>query len=218
MIDWLGPIVREYYGGTEIGACVACDTDEWLAHPGTVGRPVADAAVRVLDAAGGQVPAGVSGHVYVKPPSCQPPFTYNGLEDASAAVVADGFVSIGDIGHVDDDGYLFITDRASDMVISGGVNIYPVEIEHCLGEIPEIHDSAVFGVPDPEFGEALVAHVQLRPGAQLTAEHVRDHVRRKLAGYKVPKTIVFNPDLPRDDSGKLVKRRLRDRHLGSNGQ
>jgi len=215
MIDWLGPIIHEYYGGTETGVVVACDTEEWLAHPGTVGKPLADAEVRVIGQNGAELPRGEIGQLYIKPPSCQPPFAYHGAT-AATEMFLDGhedFVTIGDIGYLDDDGFLYITDRASDMVISGGVNIYPVEIEHCLQQLDGVVDSAVFGIPDPEFGERLVAHVQRLPGATITLEDVVEHLRASLAGYKLPKTIVFDPDLPRDESGKLAKRRLRNQYL-----
>jgi long-chain acyl-CoA synthetase len=213
IIEWLGPIVHEYYGGTETGIVVSCDSEQWLGHPGTVGKPVADADVKVFDDAGNELARGAVGHLYIKPPECQPAFTYHGQAAAAEALRRGGYVTIGDIGYLDEDGFVYITDRASDMVISGGVNIYPAEIEQCLQTLPGVHDSAVFGIPDREFGEALVAHVQLLPAAGITVEEVRAHLRASLAGYKVPRTIVFDPDLPRDDSGKLIKRRLRNRYV-----
>jgi long-chain acyl-CoA synthetase len=216
MIEWLGPIVLEYYGGTETGIVVALDTEEWLAHPRSVGRPVADAELIVLGPDGQRHRPGEVGEIYIKPPSCQPPFRYHGLAE-SQEMYRDGYVTIGDVGYLDRDGFLYITDRASDMVISGGVNIYPVEIEHCILSLPGVKDVAVFGIPDPEFGESLVAHVQLLPGAALSEADVTDHVRGSLAGYKVPKRVVFDPNLPRDESGKLVKRRLRDEYNEERG-
>jgi len=213
MIAWLGPIIHEYYGGTEVGAVVACNSEEWLTHPGTVGKPVADAEVRAIGQGGAELPRGEIGQLYIKPPRCQPPFSYHGNDTAAMHLEGNqGFVTIGDIGYLDDDGFVYITDRASDMVISGGVNIYPVEIENCLQQLDGVLDSAVFGVPDPEFGERLVAHVQRHPGADITLQEVEEHLRASLAGYKVPKTIIFDPDLPRDDSGKLLKRLLRDQY------
>jgi long-chain acyl-CoA synthetase len=215
MIDWFGPIIHEYYGGTETGVVVACDTEEWLAHPGTVGKPLADAEVRIIGEGGDELPRGEIGQLYLKPPSCQPRFSYHGTTAATEMFHHghEGFATIGDIGYLDDDGFLYITDRASDMVISGGVNIYPVEIEHCLQQLDGVIDSAAFGIPDPEFGERLVAHVQQRPGADITLEDVAAHLRASLAGYKIPKTIIFDSDLPRDESGKLAKRRLRNQYL-----
>src|SRR3954454_19026461 len=119
----------------------------------------------------------------------------------------DGHLHIGDVGYLDNDGFLYLNDRSTDMIISGGVNIYPAEIEAVLHELPGVRDAAVFGIPDDEYGEALAAHIDAAPEAGVREEQVRDHVRRELAGYKVPKVIVFDDDLPREDSGKLFKRR-----------
>jgi len=218
MIDWLGPIVFEYYGGSEIGPIVACDTTEWLAHPGTVGRPIDGAHVRVDGPDARPLPPGRVGEVYVKPPPYWPAFTYLGDDAERRGIERDGYLTVGDVGYLDGDGYLFLTDRASDMVISGGVNVYPAEIEAVLHKLPGVRDVAVFGIPDAEFGEALAAHVDAAPEAALTEQQVREHVRRELAGYKVPKVIVFDDDLPREDSGKLFKRRLRDRYWSQTGR
>jgi long-chain acyl-CoA synthetase len=215
MIDWLGPIVEEYYGGTETGPVVWCDCAQWLAHPGTVGAPVDDAQVRIVDPDGREVPTGEVGRVFVRPPGWWPGFSYLGDEAKrrGMALGEDGdlarFVTVGDVGRVDADGYLYLTDRASDMVISGGVNIYPAEIEAALSGLPGVRDSAVFGIPDEEFGEALAAHIEVEPGASLTEDDVRDYVHRTLAGYKAPKVVVFTDELPREETGKLYKRLLR---------
>ncbi len=209
MIEWLGPIVVEYYGGTETGPVVFCTSEEWLAHPGTVGRPLERAVVKVLDAEGNEHPAGESGEVFMWL-DVWPDFTYEGDDAKRRAVERDGLISCGDIGYLDADGYLYLNDRASDMVISGGVNIYPAEIEACLLSLDGIRDCAVFGIPDDEFGEALAAHVELHDAAQLTVEDVREHVRTRLAGYKTPRVVEFSEGLPREDSGKIFKRRLRE--------
>jgi long-chain acyl-CoA synthetase len=209
MIEWLGPIVVEYYGGTETGPVVFCTSEEWLAHPGTVGRPLEQAVVKVLDAEGSELATGESGEVFMWL-DVWPDFTYEGDDAKRRSVERDGLVSCGDIGYLDADGYLYLNDRASDMVISGGVNIYPAEIEACLGSLEGVRDCAVFGIPDEEFGEALAAHVELHDGAQLTAEDVREHVRTRLAGYKTPRVVEFSDALPREDSGKIFKRRLRE--------
>jgi long-chain acyl-CoA synthetase len=209
MIDWLGPIVEEYYGGTETGPVVWCDAAQWLAHPGTVGAPVDDAQIRIVGADGTEVPPGEVGAVYVRPPSWWPGFTYLGDDAKRRGMELAGFVTVGDVGRVDTDGYLYLTDRASDMVISGGVNIYPAEIEAALSGLPGVRDSAVFGVPDEEFGESLAAHIELEPDASLTEDEVRDYVRRTLAGYKAPRVVVFTDELPREETGKLFKRTLR---------
>jgi long-chain acyl-CoA synthetase len=209
MIEWLGPIVAEYYGGTETGPVVFCTSDEWLAHPGTVGRPIEQAMIKVLDADGQELPTGESGEVFMWL-DVWPDFTYAGDEEKRRAVERDGLISCGDIGYLDADGFLYLNDRRSDMVISGGVNIYPAEIEACLLSLPGVRDCAVFGIPDDEFGEALAAHVELHDGTQLTGDAVRDHVRERLAGYKTPRVVEFSDSLPREDSGKIFKRRLRE--------
>jgi long-chain acyl-CoA synthetase len=209
MIEWLGPIVAEYYGGTETGPVTFATSQDWLAHPGTVGRAVEQAVVKVLDANGGELPAGESGEVYMRL-GVLSDFTYEGDERKRRAVERDGLVSCGDIGYLDADGYLYLNDRRSDMVISGGVNIYPAEIEACLLSLQGVRDCAVFGIPDDEFGEALAVHVEPHEGAQLTAASVREHVHARLAGYKTPRVVEFSDSLPREDSGKIFKRRLRE--------
>jgi len=209
IIDWFGPIVREYYGGTETGACVASDSAQWLAHPGTVGRPLRDADVRIYSDDGRLLPTGESGRIHLRTPSEWPDFTYHGNPEKRAAMERDGYLDIGDVGYLDDDGFLYLNDRSTDMVISGGVNIYPAEIEACLLELDGVRDVAVFGIPDEDFGESLAAHVE---ATGLTEDDVRQHVRANLAGYKVPKVVVFDDDLPREDTGKLMKRKIRDRY------
>jgi long-chain acyl-CoA synthetase len=205
MIDWLGPIVLEYYGGTETGIVTWCDSAQWLAHPGTVGHAIPGADVVIYDPDGTPLPAGESGHVYLKPPPFWPAFTYNGDPAKRASIERDGYVTVGDVGYLDSDGYLYLNDRSTDMVISGGVNIYPAEIEHALLEIPGVRDAAVFGIPDTEYGESLVAHVD----ADLAPARIEELLRGSIAGYKVPRRIVIDRELPREDTGKLFKRRLR---------
>ncbi len=209
MIDWLGPIVAEYYGGTETGPVTYCTSEEWLAHPGTVGRPLANARVRVLGEDGAELPPGESGEVYVWLDAF-PNFTYEGDEEKRRSIERDGLVSVGDIGYLDEEGFLYLNDRRSYMVISGGVNIYPAEIEACLLGLEGVRDCAVFGIPDQEFGESLAAHVELDEGAALAEDDVRAHIRAGLASYKTPKVVVFEDALPREDSGKIFKRRLRE--------
>ncbi|MFH9419474.1 AMP-binding protein [Streptomyces sp. NPDC017529] len=213
MIDWWGPVLREYYGGSETGAVTWCDSHEWLAHPGTVGRAEGSCSVAVLGPDGTELPTGRTGEIYLKPDDDWPQFTYLGDPAKRAAMEAGrlpGHVTIGDIGHLDADGYLYLSDRRSDLAISGGVNIYPAEIEGCLLGLDGVRDVAVFGIPDEEYGEVLAAHVQPEPGAALTAGDVRAQVADHLASYKVPEVVVFEESLPRDESGKLFKRRLRD--------
>lgn len=209
IIDWLGPIVLEYYGGSETGACVACTSAEWLAHPGTVGRPVGSASVRIYSEDGEVLPVGESGQVYLRPPAAWPNFTYHHDEAKRQSIERDGHLHIGDVGYLDHDGFLYLNDRSTDMIISGGVNIYPAEIEACLLELPGVTDVAVFGIPDADYGESIAAHVEANGR---TEDEVRDHVRTHLAGYKVPKLVVFDDALPREDTGKLFKRKLRARY------
>jgi long-chain acyl-CoA synthetase len=212
MINWWGEIILEYYGGSETGVVVGCDSAEWLAHPGTVGKALPGCDVKIFRPDGTEAPAGGCGEIYVKPGSAWPDFTYIGNEAKRRAMERDGYLTLGDGGSLDEDGYLYLGDRLSDMVISGGVNIYPAEIEQSLIALPGVRDVAVFGIPDAEFGEALAAHVDTDPASALTEDDIREHVRLNLANYKVPKVVVIDRELPRDESGKLFKRRIRDRY------
>ena len=209
MIEWWGPVINEYYGATETGAVVFCTSEEWLAHPGTVGRPQADVKLLITDDAGRQVPAGEPGDVYVRMTTGSD-FTYHGDDEKRRKAERFGLISVGDIGYVDKDGFLFLCDRRNNMVISGGVNIYPAEIEAEILKIPGVADCGVFGIPDADFGEALCAVVQPQPGATLTENDIKSFVRDHLARYKVPKVVEFRGELPREDSGKIFKRKLRD--------
>lgn len=209
LIEWFGPVVYEFYGGTESGIAVYCSSEEWLAKPGTVGKPTSAASLRVLDDDGRELPAGALGEIFIRN-TAYPPVTYLGREDAFLETTNDGFVSLGDIGYVDEDGFLFVTDRKKDMVIFGGTNIYPAEIEKVLIDMPEIDDCAVIGVADADFGERLQAHILLRPGARLTDEAVQAFLGERLAKYKIPRDIRFVDSLPREASGKIMKRKLRE--------
>jgi len=211
MIEWWGPVVWELYGGTESGPATACDSHEWLAHPGTVGRAVEGSTIEILDDAGHALPAGEIGEVFVRS-STNSEFTYHGREDERAAIEKHGLITLGDMGYLDEDGFLFLCDRKRDMVISGGVNIYPAEIEAALIDVAGVSDCAVFGVPDAEFGESLMAVVEKLPGSDISVAFVRSELEARLARYKVPKRIEFGTDLPREDTGKIYKRKLRDLH------
>jgi long-chain acyl-CoA synthetase len=208
MIEWWGPVINEYYGSSETGCVVFHTSQEALRKPGTVGRAVKDCEVRVYDKEGNRLGPNEVGEIYVWLEGF-PDFTYNGADEKRRAVERDGLITVGDVGYLDEDGYLFLCDRKHDMVISGGVNIYPAEIEAALISMPGVKDSAVFGIPDEEFGESLCACVEPEPGAQLTDDAVRDFLCGKLARYKVPKVIKLSNDLPREDSGKIFKRKLR---------
>ncbi len=211
MLEWLGPVIHETYASSEAGMITVATPADAAARPGTAGKPVDDAQLRILDEDGKPCAPGEVGLVYVRQPA-YPDFTYRNNDAARRAIDRDGLVTLGDMGYLDADGYLFICDRASDMVISGGVNIYPAEIEHELVHCPGVADCVVFGVPDDEYGERLLAMVQPMPDATIREEDVIDWLRARLSGFKVPRSIVIEPQLPRDETGKLAKRRLRDRY------
>jgi long-chain acyl-CoA synthetase len=216
LIEWLGPIVSEFYGSTEVGFVTGCNSEEWLAHPGTVGRPLPATEVRVFGV-DGESPVGESGEVFVRARG-NSDFTYFGKDDARAEVERDGLITCGDIGFLDEDGFLYLCDRARDMIISGGVNIYPVEIEACLLKLGGVADCAVFGIPDDEYGESVAAAIKLDEGATLNADDIRSHVREHLAGFKVPQVVTFHESLPREDSGKMFKRKLRQPYWENAGR
>jgi long-chain acyl-CoA synthetase len=211
MIEWWGPILIEYYAGTEdVGTCII-SSQEWLEHPGSVGRPVDECHVVGDD--GEDLAAGESGVVYF---AGGRPFEYHNDPEKTASIYNDrGWRTLGDVGHLDDDGYLFLTDRAAHMIISGGVNIYPQEAENVLAGHPAVADVAVIGVPDPDMGEAVKAVVEATDpaaaGPDLAAE-LSAFCRAELATYKCPRSIDFVTDLPRSDNGKLYKRLLRERY------
>ena len=208
MIDWWGPTIYEYYGATETGVVVWHGSEEALRKPGTVGRPVPGAIVRIVDAEGRDVAEGEVGEIYLRGPHLSD-FTYNN-DDAKRREVALGdLVTVGDIGYRDAEGFLFLCDRKRDMIISGGVNIDPAEIESVLIQMPGVRDCAVFGIPDEEFGEHICAYVEPADGAAMDASAVRAYLGDHLARYKVPRVVEFDGALPREDSGKIFKRKLR---------
>jgi long-chain acyl-CoA synthetase len=217
MLDWWGPVIWEFYGGTETGAVSLASSADARAKPGTVGRITSGTTVRILDDAGTPVPTGTVGEIYSRIEG-YPDFTYHNDPAKRAAVERDGFVTAGDLGYLDADGYLFLADRRRDMAISGGVNIYPAEIEAVLVGLPGVQDCAVFGIPDPEFGEALLAVVEPRPGAAPDPAALRAALALRLADYKLPKRIDIAAALPREDSGKIFKRRLRDPYWETAGR
>jgi long-chain acyl-CoA synthetase len=211
MIEWWGNSIMEYYAATEGGGTIVTAA-EWLEHPGTVGRAWSGSEVRIRDdEAGVWLGANVEGTVYMS--LAQANFEYKGDEAKTNENRTDGFFTVGDWGYLDDEGYLFLRDRKSDMIISGGVNIYPAEIESELITFPKLADVAVFGIPHEDWGEEIKAVVQPAEGVAADDE-LRDEIfafcEERLAKYKRPKTIDFIIEMPRDPSGKLYKRKLRD--------
>jgi len=212
MIDWFGPVIWEQYGSTETGVVALCDTAEWLAHPGTVGRPFLSSEIRIFSKSGTACPPGTPGEIYARMHGT-PDFTYLGRPEARAEVEREGLISAGDIGELDADGYLYLRDRRQDLILSGGNNIYPAEVEARLAEHPDVSDCAVFGVADEEFGQRAVAAVSLRDGADAdVADSLEAFLRTALAAYKVPRDYIVLPQIPRSDSGKLLRRVARDRY------
>jgi long-chain acyl-CoA synthetase len=209
MIDWWGLVVHEYFGATETGVPVWHSAQEALAKPGTVGRAIEGGVVRIFRPNGEPCDVNEPGEIFMRQTAI-PDFDYHGNAQARAEAGRDGLVSVGDVGYLDEDGYLFLCDRKRDMVISGGVNIYPAEIENVLIGMAGVRDCAVFGVPDDEFGERLFACIEPEPGGTLSTAAVQDFLRGRLANFKVPKDIRFMDALPREATGKIFKRKLRD--------
>ena len=212
MIGWWGPILVEYYAGTGGVGATFCDSHEWLSHPGTVGRSLGG-SLKIVDEDGKELPPGATGQIYF---ADGPPFAYhNDPVKTAAAYHPNGWASLGDIGHLDVDGYLYLTDRKAYMIISGGVNIYPQEAEDVLVTHPAVLDAAVFGIPNEEMGEEVKAIVQpldiANAGPELAAELIA-FCRARLSHIKCPRSIDFAAELPRTPTGKLVKRVLRDRY------
>jgi long-chain acyl-CoA synthetase len=212
MIDWWGPVLFEYYAGTEGNGFVACTSPEWLAHRGTVGRALVG-EVRILDDEGNVAPTGETGTIYF---ANGPSFEYhNDPAKTASSRNAEGWTTLGDVGHLDDEGYLYLTDRKHFMIISGGVNIYPQEIENLLVTHPKVADVAVIGVPNEEFGEEVKAVVQpadMHTAGPQLAEELIGYCRANLSHIKCPKSVDFEAELPRHPTGKLYKRILRDRY------
>ena len=215
MMDWWGPIIYEYYSSTEGAGATYVTPEEWLAHPGTVGKSMVG-TLHILDDDGNELPVGEAGTIWSEGPLG---FEYrNDPAKTAEAVNALGYKTVGDIGYLDDEGYLYLTDRKAHMIISGGVNIYPQEAENVLVMHPKVVDVAVIGVPDDDLGEQVKAVVQPvswdDAGPELEAE-LLEYFRAHLAHYKCPRTVDFERELPRLDTGKLYKKPLRDRYWPS---
>lgn len=209
MNEWFTDTVHEFYGTTETGPITVATPADARAKPGTVGRLQDRVTLRILEVDGTPLPPGQPGEICCRN-STYPDFVYRNRPADRAALDRQGLIATGDVGYLDEDGYLFICDRVKDMVISGGVNIYPAEIEAVLMNIAGVRDCAVFGIPDDEFGEALAAHIEAEPDARLEPADLRAQLATRLAKFKVPSVIRIEPALPREDNGKIYKRRLSD--------
>ncbi|OMC48810.1 fatty-acid--CoA ligase FadD4 [Mycobacterium sp. IS-1264] len=212
MIDWWGPIVDEYYASSEAIGSTLISAEEWLAHPGSVGRPM-NCQIHILGEDGTELPAGQPGEIYF-----EGGFSFEYLNDPTKTAASHdkhGWATVGDVGYLDDEGYLFLTDRRHHMIISGGVNIYPQETENLLVTHPKVLDAAVFGIPDDEMGQRVVAAVQTVDPADATDEFAAEllgWLRDRLAHYKCPRSIAFETQLPRTDTGKLYKNGLIEKY------
>ena len=212
-IEWLGPVVFEYYGATE-GGGVFVLPDEWVEKPGSVGRPTEGVVLQIQDENGKELPRGEIGTVYFKAPETGR-FEYFKAPEKTASVYRGDFFTMGDMGYVDEDGFLFLTGRSAEVIISGGVNIYPAEIDQEILQHPSVKDLATVGVPSKEWGEEVKAVVQLNEGyepSEALAKDILDFVGARLAAYKRPRSVDFADDLPRLTTGKIVRRTVRDRY------
>lgn len=208
MIEWWGPVICEYYGSTETGIPVWHDSADALRKPGTVGKMVDGATIEIVDEAGRALPRGEIGEVYVRVRHVTE-FTYQGLDDKRREISRGDLATVGDVGWLDKEGFLFLCDRKRDMIISGGVNIYPAEIEAALLRLPAVRDCAVFGIPHEDLGETVCAYIEPEADAAIDPAAIRADLAPHLARYKIPAVIEYIDRLPREDSGKIFKRKLR---------
>ena len=210
MIDWWGPVVFEYYAATEGGATLSSSAD-WIARPGTVGLPTEGSHIRVLDDAHNDVDAGTIGTVYLRSPP-EGGFVYFKSEQKTAESYFENYFTMGDQGYLDADGYLFLTGRHAELIISGGVNIYPQEIDAALLQLEWVRDACTIGVPNEEWGEEVKAVVELTDGVEPSAKLADDiiaHCRATLAAFKCPRSVEFQSNLPRLPSGKIQRHKVR---------
>ena len=213
LMDWLGPVVFEYYAATE-GVGTFVDPHTWLSKPGTVGRPFVEGLVKIGDESGTQLAANQVGLVWIKAPETGR-FEYFKDADKTSSSYAGDYFTLGDMGYIDEDGFLFLTDRTANLIISGGVNIYPAEVDAVLLEHPAVGDAATIGVPNADWGEEVKAVVELRDGVEPSPELADELIafcKSRLASFKCPRSVDFIDQLPRQDNGKIYKRVLRDRY------
>ena len=219
IIDWFGPIINETYASSETGLITLASADDALRKPGTAGKPVPSARVEIMDESGTVCKPYQVGYIYVRN-TAYADFTYRNNPDARQAIERDGLICLGDIGYLDEDGYLFVCDREADMVLSGGVNIYPAEIEHTIMNYPGVADCAVIGLPDAEYGQRLLGIIELaEPGAQgqpeLQTDVLVDWLAQHLAKFKIPREFMLMQTLPRDPNGKISRKKLKAQILAS---
>jgi acyl-CoA synthetase (AMP-forming)/AMP-acid ligase II len=214
-----GKVVWEFYGATETGINTVLRPEDQLRKPGSCGTAMPGQEIRLVDAKGNEVPDGEPGEFMVRNTALA---EYYNRPDATGNSLHDGFFSVGDVAYKDDEGYYYICDRKIDMIISGGVNIYPAEIEAVLHAHPAVMDAAVIGVPDEQWGESVKAVVQLRPDAKATQQELTEELiafcAERLAGYKKPRSIDLVDELPRDPAGKLLKRKIREPYWAATGR
>lgn len=208
MLDWWGDVIYETYASSETGMITIQSPEHARRKPASVGPPLGDAAIRIFDDSGRECAVGEAGIIYCHQPAITD-FTYQNRDADRQASGRDGLVTVGDIGYLDADGDLYMCDRSSDLVISGGVNIYPAEVENTLMSLPGIADCAVFGVTDAEYGQSLVATVCVDKSQGWTEAALRERLREMIAAYKVPRVIALVDELARDDNGKIAKHRLK---------
>ena len=217
MIDWFGPIFYESYGASEIGFMTLVSSEESLAKPGSVGKVLPGGSIKILDDDQNELPVGEAGSIYVNLPQFGD-FSYSNTDGDLKGQRYGAHATVGDIGYLDEDDYLYISDRKKDMIISGGANIFPAEIEAALIKMPEVYDCAVFGAPHAEFGEMIVAAVQCVPGKKVTLEDVSAFLESRIARFKIPRQLDLHDALPREDSGKIFKQRLRAPYWEKSGR
>ena len=209
LIDLLGPIVVEFYGSSEGTGPVVCTSQEWMDRPGTVGKPAPILKASVVDDHGNDLPAGAIGTLYFLREGGAPEY-YGDAAKTNSSRLPDGRFTVGDLGYVDADGFIYLVDRRVDLILSGGSNIYPAEIEGVISQHPAVKDVAVFGIPHAEFGQEVKAAIEVEPGQSVTESELISWCKERLASFKCPKSVDFHEALPREAHGKLKKRYLRD--------
>lgn len=212
MIDWWGPVILEYYAATELGIVTHSTSQEWLKYPGTVGRPPEGVELRVADDDGNPVAAGTPGEIFIRSAAAAL-LAYHNRPDAMEEVFRDGWVTLGDVGYVNEAGFLWLCDRKKDLVISGGVNIFPAELEDVVQSLPGVKDCVAFGIPDRDLGEVLALVVEPEAGAVVDTAALTEAVRERLGRLRTPKVVVPVSWLPREDSGKLARRKIKQQFL-----